>query len=244
MRLLAIGVLSALVVACGGGGGGGESATTPVVATSTAEGIWNGTTSSGQTAAVVVLENGETWGLYASGSSIVGALYGATTSSGTAVTGSGRDFNIPTRTVGAGSYSGTYSAKSTIRLTTSGGVVFNGTYSTDYDQAASLAAVAGNFTGTGVSGNSPVQSASVAVSSSGTITVPASLGCSASGTATARPSGKNIFNVVVTFSGTTCALGNGATTQGIAYYDSTNRRIFVMAMNSAKSDGFIYVGNK
>ena len=57
-------------------------------------------------------------------------------------------------------------------------------------------------------------------------------------------SGKNIFDVALTFTGSTCGLGNGASTKGIAYYDATTRRVIAMAMNTAKSDGFIYVGQK
>lgn len=69
-------------------------------------------------------------------------------------------------------------------------------------------------------------------------------GCSAAGTAVPRPSGKNIFNITITFTGTNCALGNGAVTTGVAYYDAVNRQVLVMALNSAKTDGFIYVGTK
>lgn len=50
--------------------------------------------------------------------------------------------------------------------------------------------------------------------------------------------------MTVTFLGSTCALGNGATTQGVAYYDSATGQILVMAMNSSKTDGFIYIGAK
>jgi hypothetical protein len=171
-------------------------------------------------------------------------LYGNTTSSGTTLSGSGKDFNIPSRTVSSASYSGTFTAKSTMNVTTSAGGSFSGIYDTAYDQPASLAAVTGTFSGVGVSGTSPVQAVSVAISPSGAITVPASLGCSAAGTATPRPSGKNIFNVTVTFTGSNCALGNGASTSGVAYYDAATRRVLVMAMNAAKSDGFIYLGQK
>ena len=109
---------------------------------------------------------------------------------------------------------------------------------------SSLAAVTGTFSGQGVSGTSPVQTVSVTISPSGAITVPASQGCSAAGSAKPRTSGKNIFDVTVTFTGSTCALGDGASTTGIAYYNATTRRVLVMAMNAAKSDGFIYVGQK
>lgn len=234
--------LAVLLTACGGGGDSASStAPTPTV---TAEGFWEGPASTGVSVALAVLETGETWGVYTSSGSIVGALYGTTTSSGTTLSGSGKDFNIPSRTVGSGTYSGTFVAKSSINVATSTGSTFSGTYKAAYEQPASLAAVAGTFVGTGVSGTSPVQTVSVTISPSGSITVPGTLGCSAAGTATPRASGKNIFDVTVTFTGTTCALGNGASTTGITYYDVTTGRILVMAMNAAKSDGFIYVGQK
>jgi hypothetical protein len=232
--------LTVLLAACGGGG---DSSPAPAP-TTTAEGFWGGTASTGVSVALAILENGETWGVYTSSGSIVGALYGNTTSSGTTLSGSGKDFNIPSRTVSSASYSGTFTAKSTMNVTTSAGGSFSGIYDTAYDQPASLAAVTGTFSGVGVSGTSPVQAVSVAISPSGAITVPASLGCSAAGTATPRPSGKNIFNVTVTFTGSNCALGNGASTSGVAYYDAATRRVLVMAMNAAKSDGFIYLGQK
>lgn len=232
--------LSAILAACGGGG----DSTAVAAPNVTAEGFWEGAASTGVSVALAVLENGETWGFYTSGGSITGALYGNTISSGTTLSGTGKDFHISSRTVGSGTYSGTLVAKSSINVTTSSGSSFSGAYNSAYNQPASLVAVAGTFSGAGVSGSSPVQTVSVTISPSGSVTVPASLGCSAAGTATPRASGKNIFDVTVTFTGNTCALGNGASTTGVAYYDTTTRRLLVMAMNAAKSDGFIYVGLK
>lgn len=242
MKQFAVLGLTVLLAACGGGGDG-ASPTAPAPA-ATAEGFWEGPASTGVSVALAVLETGETWGVYTSNGSIAGALYGNTISSGTTLSGSGKDFNIPSRTVTPGTYTGTFVAKSSINVTTSSGSTFSGAYNVAYDQPTSLAAVAGTFSGVGVSGTSPVQTVSVTVSSSGAITVPSSQGCSAAGTATLRPSGKNILDVTVTFTGSTCALGDGASTTGIAYYDATTRRVLVMAMNAAKSDGFIYVGQK
>lgn len=236
--------LTAVLTACGGGGDSAPTAAPTPVPAVTAEGFWEGSASTGVTVALAVLENGETWGVYTSGGSIVGALYGNTSSSGTTLSGSGKDFNIPSRTVASGTYTGTFAAKNSINVTTSSGSTFSGAYKAAYDQPTSLTAVAGTFLGAGVSGGSSVQPISVTVSSSGAITVPSSQGCSAAGTATPRPSGKNILDVTVTFTGSTCALGNGVSTTGIAYYDATNGRMLVMAMNAAKSDGFIYIGQK
>ncbi len=247
--LLSLG-LTLTLVACGGGGGGGGSDVaavpppTPVPVTLSTEGFWEGNASTGPLVSLAILENGETWGVYSSGGVIVGALYGNTTSNSTNLTGSGRDFNVTSRRVGAGSYAGTFSNKGTINVTTSSGSTFSGTYKPAYEQPASLTTISGSFNGSGLSGTSPVQATAVNISSLGVVTVPSTLGCSASGNAAPRPSGKNILDVTITFAGSNCALGNGTVTKGIAYYDTATRRILVMALNPAKSDGFVYLGQK
>lgn len=231
---------SALLTGCSGGGGGSAPVPAPVT---TAEGFWSGTASTGPKVALAILENGDTWGVYTSNNLIVGALHGTTTSSGTTLTGSGSDFNIPTRTVTPGTYSGTFASKSNVNITTSSGSNFTGTYDASYDTPASLTSLSGTFSGSGLTGSTSAQSATVGISSLGVVSSIGN-GCSAAGTATPRPSNKNIFNVTITFTGTNCALGNGAVTTGIAYYDAANRQVLVMALNSAKTDGFIYVGVK
>ena len=239
-KILTIGIAS-ILTACGGGGGGGSTA--PSAPPVTAEGFWEGTASTGTSVALAVLEDGETWGVYTSGNSIAGALYGQTTSSGTTLTGSGNDFNIAAHSVSSATYNGTFVAKSTIRVA-SGGTTFSGNYAVAYDQPASLTALAGTFTGQGISGNSSAQTIPVTISTTGAITVPTSAGCGASGTASPRATGKNIFDVLVTFNGTSCALGNGTITKGVGYFNATSRTLVVLALNSAKTDGFIYVGQK
>ena len=238
--------LALFLSACGGGGGDSTPAvSTPApVPVKTAEGLWQGTASSGATVALAVLENGETFGIYTSGSSIAGALYGSTASSGTTLSGAGSDFNIPSRTVASATYNGTFVEKSSLRIATSGGATLSGTYDATYDQAASLAATAGTFSGQGVSGNSTVQTIPVTISATGAITVPGANGCSASGTASPRTTGKNILDVTVTFNGANCALGNGTVTKGIGYFNATTKSLVVLALNPAKTDGFIYIGQK
>ena len=240
-RIAALGLLTVLLAGCGGGDDNPAPAPTP---TATAEGFWTGTASTGVNVALAVLENGETWGVYTSGGALVGALYGNTISSGNTVSGAGKDFNIPSRTVTSATYSGTFSAKNSIKVLTSAGASFSGAYNNSYDQPASLSALAGTFSGWGVSGTTSPAAISATVSSTGAIIVPASLGCAATGTAKPRASGKNIFDVTVTFVGSTCALGNGTSTTGVGYYDTASRELLVMSMNSSKSDGFIFVGKK
>lgn len=241
-RIAAI-AASTVLAACGGGGDGGSVGGSSGT-TATAEGVWSGTLASGVSVSAAILENGETWGVYTSGSLIVGALYGNTTSSGTTLSGSGVAFDVVARSSSNGTFTGTFNPKSTIRISSSDGGVFTGTYDTEYDQPAVLSNVAGSFNGQGVSGNSTVQSIPLSIASNGTVTVPGTADCSAAGTLTPRPTGKNIFNVSVTFTGTNCALGNGTVTTGIGYYDTVTQGLLVLAMNPAKTDGFIYIGAK
>jgi hypothetical protein len=237
-KILSIIGLAIALSACGGGGNDEAPASLA------AEGFWTGAASTGNDVSLAILENGETWGVYSRGSVIVGALYGQTTTSGSTLSGSGRDFNIPSRTVTQATYTGNFVAKTSVSVVTAGAGSFAGAYDADYDAVPSLAALAGTFNETGLSGFSNVQSAPVTISPTGTVSVASSLGCSASGTAVPRPGGKNIFNVSVTFNGSNCALGNGATTTGVAYYDVLTRQLLVMALNSGKTDGFIYTGAK
>lgn len=242
-RLLTIGLASVLAMtlaACGGGGD--SSAAAPTVPT--AEGFWEGTSSNGATVGLAILEDGQTWGYYARGGVIEGALKGVTSSSGTTLSGSGTDFDLQNRTVSSGTYNGTFSPRSVIRINTSSGASLTATYVVSYDQPASLAALAGTFSGSSVTGSTSPQAQQVNISAAGAITVSTTAGCSASGSAVPRQSGKNIFDVAVTFTGTSCALGNGTVTTGIGYYSATTGNLLVMGLNAAKTDGFIYAGFK
>jgi hypothetical protein len=252
--------MSFLLAGCGGGGGGcggsavlvglascggssddgGSSSPAPLA---TAEGFWSGPASTGNDVSLVVLEDGETWGVYSNSGIIVGALYGSTTSSDTTLSGSGSDFNIPARTVTPGTYSGTFTFKNAINITTSTGSAFNGIYATAYDTAASLTSVAGNFSGSAVTAATGPSTVNVGISSLGVISMTDG-GCTATGSAAPRSTGKNIFNVSITFTGATCVLGSGTMTTGVGYYDVVNKQLLVLALNAAKTDGFIYLATK
>ena len=249
MKKLLMVCLTLVLTACGGGGSNAPTQVpvatpTPLPVAASAAGFWEGTASNGVSVALAILEDGQTWGVYSSNNAIAGALYGTTASSGTTLTGSGKDFNIPARTVDAATYSGTFVANSRISVTTSNGGSLSAFYAAAYDQPASLASLAGSYVGTGVTGSTLAQSTPVTISTTGAISVPVSGGCGATGTATPRASGKNIFDISVTFNGNSCALGNGAVITGVAYFNAATRKLIVLALNSAKSDGFIYSGQK
>lgn len=239
--LATIGVLCAFLAACGGSD---DDNAEPPAPPSSAEGFWLGRTSTGMDVQLAVLENGETWGVYSSRGMVAGALIGNTSTDGTRLSGSGLDFNLSSRNVSKGTYSGSFTPKSNVSIALSNGTSFTGTYSSVYDQPASLAALAGTFSGGGVTGTTAPQTITVTISSSGAVTLPASGGCGASGTTSPRPSGKNVFDLSITFQGSTCALGHGATVRGVAFYDTTTRHLTALAANGAKTDGFIFVGTK
>ena len=241
--LTALSLIAALA-ACGGGDGDDASPPQPPPpVAATAEGFWSGSTSNGLKAYVAVLENGETWGFYtnSSGTALAGAFYGNSTASGTTLSGSGLDFyNGAANSI---SYSGAFAPKSTIAITMSNGVRLNGAYSSDYEKPASLATLAGTFYGYGLTAKSAATYTPVNFSSNGTITAGNSY-CSMAGTATPRTSGKNVFDLRVTFSGSACALPSGTTVTGMAYYDTTARTLFALGLNGSKNDGFVYAGTR
>ena len=234
-------IAATLLTACGGGSDDSSTPAPPPAATSV-EGFWTGKSSTGWDVALAVLENGETWGVYTSNGAIYGALQGNTTSSGGTLTGSGREFDLRSGQIASSTYSGTYTAKTKIDIRSPSGVTIAGIYSTAYDQPATLSALAGTYTGSGVSTGAPVQSITVTISATGTITSPSSLGCSASGPVTPRSSGKNIFDLRITFSGANCALGNGATVSGVAYYEGGT--LLAMGLLPSQTAGFIFRGRK
>lgn len=241
-------VAATLVTACGGGDGDDSSAPapspapSPAPAATSAEGFWTGKSAAGYDVYLAVLENGDTWGVFTSGGALYGALQGKTTSAAGTVSGSGREFNLAQNSVTSGSYGGTYTAKTQIDVRLSNGTTFKGAYSANYDQPASLSALAGTYRGFGVSTGAPVQSIPVTISASGAISAPPSLGCTISGSAAPRASGKNIFDLRISFSGTSCTLGNGATVTGVGYYEGGE--LIAMGLLPSQTAGFIYSGRK
>lgn len=232
-------ILSAIAVLTACGGGDDDSP----AARQTPEGFWTGTTSNGWAVDLVVLESGETWGLYRAGNSIYGALSGNTSWTSTTLSGSGNDFYFPTRSVMSGSYSGTYTSKSSIKVTTNSGISVGATYSAVYDQPATLGAVAGTYNGQGLTRTSVVTSQAITINSTGTVSG-GIVGCSVSGNVSPRSSGKGVFNLTVKLTGVNCAAGNGVAMTGVVVYDQASRRLVAMGLNTSRSDGFFFIGTR
>ena len=238
MKILIVTLSCGLLLACGGGGG-----SSPAVTNTDAQGYWTGTSSAGYTVNTAVLDNGEVWGVYSSGSTIYGALYGTSSVGGSTITVTGTDFNFQTNTSSTGTLTGPVVAKSTMTLSgVNGSVRLN--YQTSYDTAATAAAIAGTWSIVGRSGSYTLIPATITVSSSGNFTLVQSA-CTSSGVVVPRPGGKNIYNVSLTASGSGCATGQ-STLAGVLYIDTAviPNKFLSLALTPSKNDGIIVIGTK
>jgi hypothetical protein len=237
------------LAACGGGTDASLPAPAPLIAltppvlSTTAEGFWTGLSSTGYTVNTAVLETGETWGVYTSGSTIYGALYGSTSVIGNNVTITGTDFNFLSNSSSQGNLTGTISAKSSMSLSGSGGSIPL-TYRSSYDSAATSAAITGTWAFTGRSGSYSLIPGSITVDGAGRFTLNQS-NCVTTGSIVPRPSGKNIYNLTLTGSGVGCAVGQSSMS-GIAFLDTTvtPNKFLSLALTSSKNDGVIVIGTK
>lgn len=242
-----------LLMLAGCGGGGGDS--TPATNSGTAEGVYGGnlTGSTSKNFQMLVLENDEVWSMYGTQSSsqfqVAGFVQGNGTSNNGSFTSSNvRDFGYApalsgtasaTYSVAAKTISGSFSAGGGT-VSFSGGPIAGSLY--DYNAPAVLSAVAGNWTLTALTG----ESVSVVVGSNGQFSATSSLGCKFSGSLTPRPSGKNVFNLSLTFGASPCALP-GQTASGISlvYPLSTGRTQLIMAgANSTRTIGTAAFGTR
>jgi hypothetical protein len=248
-------VFSALAVAgllgCGGGSddgtaipGGMSAAVAPSPSTtSSAEGLWQGTTSASRTLRAVVLEDGTYWALYSGVNNpnvIAGVVQGSGISSpGSFSSANGRDFSIEAAYIADATLSASYSAKQSFNgsLTdqASGGAVsFTSTYRSIYEQSASLSALAGTYSGTAATG-SGTNRTTIAIDSSGFVSGTSNDGCRFNGSTSVHRT-VNVYDVTIVFQGGTCANGT-STTNGIAYLEGSN--LYSAALNTARSNGFV-----
>ena len=199
-----------------GGGGSSAPAVTPVI-----QGVYQGTSSNGKTLNALVLEDGSFWNIYGipSGSaiSVQGVATGSSSASNGAFTIAFKDFYAPGISPVSGTGSGAYSGSNLLGTLTEDGVT--GSFSLtaplttnyNYNTPASISSITGSWSGGLLDG----ASASVNILATGTVTGTSSLGCSFTGTISSRPSGKNVFNISLTFGAAPCALPN-QTASGVA----------------------------
>lgn len=238
-------LLVASLSACGGEGD--TSTPPPATAPATsAEGLWNGTTNTGRTVAGLILDDGTFWFLYSligNSSVVAGVVQGNGTShEGTFTSSNTKDFNFEgLGTLNAtinGSYMMKQSMNGAILYQAGGQVTFTTTYNPQYELAPDMNTAAGTYTGS-VAGNETV---TAILSSAGGISGSSSAGCIFTGSFSPRAHG-NVFNVTVTFGGAPCSNGTD-TVHGIGFYDAGAKRLYSAALNSARTNGFLFIGTK
>lgn len=232
--------LAGLVAACGGGSGSSNN----TAANQDPQGYWAGPTSTGYTADSAILDNGEVWGVYTSGSTIYGAVYGHASVNGNNITITGSDFNFLTNSTASGTYTGTFVPKSSMSLKSGNGATVSATYSSQYDTPATAAAITGTWSFTGRSANYSLVPGRVTIDSNGNFTL-SQTNCTSIGNISPRPGGKNVYNVHLTSSGSGCAAGQNLLS-GIAYLDTTvtPNKFLSLALTPSKDNGLIVIGTK
>lgn len=225
--------MSALLVACGGGGGG---ASTPVPPIGSAQGAYIGTVSDGREHDTIVLENDQFYAIYGHTVSGAFAVSGFLQGNGTSNNGSFSSPDVLDSTSSglrlSGSLSATYVPGVSLNgtLTESAGAVsftsapivstvFN------YNAAANLADIAGAWNLTSLRGYATTLNISATGAISGN-----SVGCIFSGSVTPRASGKNVFDVALTFGASPCVLP-GLSVKGIVidYLLTSGKRQLIIA---------------
>jgi hypothetical protein len=232
--------------ACGSGGSDGS--VSPAPATS-AEGLWNGTSGNGRTIAGLVLDDGTYWFLYSvvgNPSVIAGAFQGNSSSqNGSFTSSNGKDFNLEGLGILDATVTGSYvmkqSLSGTIAFLLGGQTTFNSTYNADYDLIPNVNLVVGTYTGsTATAGGTEI--VTVTLSSPSSITGSSASGCNFTGSFSPRTRG-NVYDVSVTFAGGVCSNGTSTVT-GVAFFDAATKRLYSAALNSTRTNGFIYLGTK
>ncbi len=242
-----LGLLSSvLLVACGGGAGG--SATSAPAASSPAQGLWSGVTTTNRTVTNLVLGDGSYYMLYSPVSNpaaIAGVVQGTgSASSGVFASSNTNDYNLEGLGVNAATLSASYTAKQsfngTVTYNAGGTSAFSATYDTSYDAVPSLAVLAGTFAGQVAALTGGIQNASMTVSSAGVLSGGGN-GCAISGALSPRADG-NAYNISITFGAAPCLFA-AQTIGGVAYFNSATNELYVVAPNAARTDGIIFVGS-
>jgi len=255
--IVVLGIIT-LLVGCGGGGSSSSNTSNPTPATTPqstvghAQGVYSGTTSSNTAFETIVLPNDSFYGIYGTLSGNVllvdGMVAGQGTSGSTTFTATVNDF-LFTGAVTPGSINANYVAASSISGTLSEAgsptVSFSGTAipasQFNYNTAASLSQISGSWIGTLLDGST----ATVNISSSGSFTGSNS-GCSFSGMIAPDSSGKNFFNITMTFGASPC-LRPGQSASGVAVdyllSNGVNRQLLA-GLTSGNAFGSAFVATR
>jgi hypothetical protein len=218
-----------------------------------AEGAYEGNTATGAYTQFLVLEDDSFWALYGSQSAgtffVTGFVHGQGASNdGNFNSSNARDFGFspPLAMTVSARYTSGVSLSGTLAVA-GGSVAFNAaaipSARFNYAAAPTIASIAGAWSNmTTLSG----ATANVTISSTGAFTG-TSDGCTFTGTIVPRPSGRNVFNVALTFGPAPCALPN-QNGSGIAVTYLVNggptRQLIVGGFDGQRTNGVLLAGSR
>jgi len=240
------------LVGCGGSGSSGGGGTTPPPVTQgSPQGVYSGSTSTGETFESIILPDSTFYALYGTSSGNVFTVQGMITGQGTYTNGKYTATVTDYYYTGAtytGSVSATYvvgsSISGTVSETGNANVTFSGTPLANSVYTFGTPALLSNITGTWTGYLFGNAAAEVTVAASGTFTG-SSQGCTFSGTVTPDSSGSNFFDFTIKYGGSPCLLPNQTQTGVAVDYllsDGVTRQLLA-GMSSATS-GNVFIANK
>ena len=243
--------LSVLLLLSACGGGGGDSSANQPPSSESAAGLWTGSTNSGADIASLILEDGTFYNFYSvpGSNSIYGVIVGnGVTSKGTFYSTNAIDVNFAgygaAQTTVSANFSSKRSLSGTVNYSASQKVGFTSTYNYAYEARPTLAAIAGSYKGAvaTVAGEYiDTSSTNLIIGPDGSVNG-GGYGCSVYGSAAPHSSG-NVYQVSISYMGASCPIGVGKMF-GHAFFDSSRKIFYSVAINSGRSAGLVFVGNK
>lgn len=202
-------------------------------ARSAAAGFWSGRTATDGWADLIILENGSTWGVLADAVQITGALQGDSAISHGRFSATLSEYNFADATAPLVAYRGAATPRSHIDTEADGARRLILNYDPAYEQTASTQTLAGRYALDG--------STELAINSRGEFNWIASSDCVLTGHAAPRPSGRNVFNLSLTYMGQSCPHPNAARVSGVAYLDvkASPPRLVSLALLDDGTVGFV-----
>jgi len=233
----------------------GLTCTSTPVNVSKVKGVWTGTTSLNESVHAVVLEDGTFYLVYTQPGTAtdVGLVQGTLTAADGAISSADAvNFPLPLKEEGGGgaarkySLSGTFTPQVQLQLTISSATATR-SVSADYvpasEQAPSLAALAGQYTGaTGHIGGR--RAATWTIDADGRLSLSNSVGCALHGTITPHAS-VHAFDWTITENAPgLCIFEDAGTISGMLYYDEGTRQIRAFAPYDERIEDFFMIGTK
>jgi hypothetical protein len=187
---------------------------------------------------MVVLNTSEAFGIYETGGTVAGALYGQLSSSGS-VKGVLKDFSLSTLRAEDAAVSGSSTAQKSMLLSR-GAQRIDLSHAPNMNTPVSVASLAGVYTGRGGNSFGPAEAMNLTISANGAVTMPEPV-CSATGQISPHANGQSVFALSLTITGNNCGR-KGNTLQGVLYQDPDTKRLYVLGLNPAKSDTAFFFG--